>query len=61
MRVFKNKSFARFARGVDLDDATLCRAVDRAEDGLIDANLGGGVIKQRVAHPAQGNRAASGP
>jgi hypothetical protein len=28
--------------------------VDRAEQGLIDADLGGGVIKQRIARPGGG-------
>lgn len=32
----------------------LLEAVKRAEGGLIDADLGGGVIKQRVARPGQG-------
>lgn len=32
----------------------LREAVGRAERGLIDADLGGGVIKQRVARPGQG-------
>lgn len=32
----------------------LREAVARAESGLIDADLGGGVIKQRVARPGQG-------
>ena len=35
-------------------DSALCEAVRRAEDGLIDADLGGGVIKQRVARPGKG-------
>jgi hypothetical protein len=30
------------------------RAIERAERGLIDADLGGGVIKQRVARPGEG-------
>jgi hypothetical protein len=54
MRVFKNKPFARFARRAALDDAALCRTVARAEQGLIDADLGGGVIKQRVARAGGG-------
>jgi hypothetical protein len=29
-------------------------AVDHAEKGLIDANLGGGVIKQRIARAGEG-------
>jgi hypothetical protein len=56
MRVFKNKPFMRFARKVDLNDAALCEAIASAERGLIDANLGGGVIKQRVARPGKGQQ-----
>ena len=48
------KSFARFARSERISDASLCEAVRRAERGLVDADLGGGVIKQRVARPGQG-------
>jgi len=54
VRIFRNKSFTRFAKKADLDDATLRKAVDDAERGLIDAKLGGGVIKQRVARPGKG-------
>ena len=32
----------------------LCEAVARVERGQIDADLGGGVIKQRIARPGQG-------
>lgn len=54
MRVFKNKPFARFARKNEIGDEELCKAVDDAESGLIDADLGGGVIKQRVARRGAG-------
>ena len=54
MRVFKTKQFARFARRERIADASLSGAVLRAEHGLVDADLGGGVIKQRVARPGQG-------
>jgi hypothetical protein len=54
VRIFKNKSFARFARKARIADATLCEAIDNAERGLIDADLGGGVIKQRIARPGKG-------
>ena len=54
MRVFKTKWFARFARRERIADASLAEAVRRAERGLVDADLGGGVIKQRVARPGQG-------
>jgi hypothetical protein len=32
----------------------LCEAVERAARGLIDADLSGGLIKQRVARPGRG-------
>lgn len=54
MRVFKNKWFIRFARKQRIDDKALCEAVARAGKGLIDADLGGGVIKQRIARPGEG-------
>jgi hypothetical protein len=52
--IFKTKSFARYARREALDDAALCEAVGRADRGIIDADLGQGVIKQRVARLGQG-------
>ena len=54
MRVFATKVFTRFAHSERLDDKRLCEAVTRAERGLIDAELGGGLIKQRVARPGGG-------
>jgi hypothetical protein len=46
--------FARFARKESLDDGRLCQAIARAESGAVDAELGGGLIKQRVARPGGG-------
>jgi hypothetical protein len=54
VRIFRNKSFTRFAKKADLDDATLCKVVDDTERGFIDVNLGRGIIKQRVARPGKG-------
>ncbi len=54
MQIFKTKGFARFSRRQRIDDEALREAVSRAEQGLIDADLGGGVIKQRVPRPGQG-------
>lgn len=48
-RIFKTKWFRRFARKEGIEDAVLVEAVPRAEKGQIDANLAGGVIKQRIA------------
>ena len=53
-RVFKTRWFQRFARRDEIRDAVLLDAVARAEKGQIDADLGGGVIKQRIARPGQG-------
>lgn len=54
MRIFKNKAFTRFARKSGIDDHSLCKAVRDAEQGLLDADLGSGVIKQRVARSGGG-------
>ena len=54
MQTFKTKAFARFADREGLEDAALCEAVQRAREGLIDADLGGGVIKQRIARRGGG-------
>ena len=54
MRVFKNTWFQRFARKEGVADAALCEAVARAARGQVDADLGGGVLKQRVARPGAG-------
>ena len=54
MRIFKSRWFQRFARKEGIADAVLREAVARAEKGQIDADLGGEVIKQRIARPGQG-------
>ena len=54
MRVFKSAWFGRFARKEKISAKALWEAVDRAENGLVDADLGGGVIKQRIARPGEG-------
>lgn len=54
MRIFKTKWVARFVRRERINDASLKEAIERAERGIIDADLGGGLIKQRVARPGQG-------
>jgi putative transcriptional regulator len=54
MQVYKTKWFARFARQEGIADANLTEAIKRAEQGLIHADLGGGLIKQRVARQGKG-------
>lgn len=54
MQVLKLKAFARFQRRERVSDDTLARAIERMEQGLVDADLGGGLVKQRIARPGQG-------
>ena len=54
MQIFKNAWFERFASKQEISDKAIVQAIERAEQGLIDADLGGGVIKQRVARAGQG-------
>ena len=54
MQIFKTKWFARFARKERIGDDALEDAIWRAEQGLIDAKLGGDLIKQRVARSGEG-------
>ncbi len=56
MRVFKTRGFARFARQEVITDEALARAIRQAEAGLIDADLGSGLIKLRLARPGSGKR-----
>ncbi|MBV9302017.1 MAG: type II toxin-antitoxin system RelE/ParE family toxin [Acidobacteriaceae bacterium] len=44
----------RFARKAGIDDAALCAAVGQIKRGLYAANLGGGVVKHRIARRGQG-------
>ena len=48
------KAFARQARRGGVDDDALREAVERAEKGHVDADLGSGLIKQRVTRPGKG-------
>jgi hypothetical protein len=56
VRIFKTKALARFTKRERISDASLKEAIANAERGLVDADLGGGVIKQRVARVGQGKR-----
>ena len=41
-------------RKTELTDLALCEAVAEMAQGLLDADLGGGVVKKRVALPGRG-------
>ncbi len=54
MNVYKTKTFARFARKAGVVDAQLMAAATEVIQGRFDADLGGGVFKQRVARVGGG-------
>ena len=54
MRVFKSRTFAQFSRKNRITDDDLCAAVEKMLSGIIDADLGGGVFKQRLSRHGQG-------
>ncbi|MCV3765624.1 type II toxin-antitoxin system RelE/ParE family toxin [Rhizobium sp. TRM95796] len=51
---------AKFVRRAGIAEAALIEAITRAERWLVDADLGGGVIKQRVGRVGQGAPADTG-
>lgn len=56
MRVFKTRQFDKWARNEGVTDRTLWAAVIEMENGLIDTDLGGHVVKKRIALPGRGKR-----
>ncbi len=53
-QIYKLRGFARFQRKERISDGSLRKAVNDIEAGLVDADLGGGLIKQRLARAGQG-------
>lgn len=58
-RAFKTRTFNRWLRKSGLSDLDLIGAVREMERGLIDADLGGHVVKKRVALPGHGKRGST--
>lgn len=58
-RIFKTRTFQRWFRKSGLSDAALAEAVAEMERGLVDADLGGCVVKKRVALPGRGKRGST--
>jgi hypothetical protein len=54
MAVYRTKTFSKFARKNGLVDGTLQTAAQEILDGNPDADLGGGLFKQRVAKQSGG-------
>jgi hypothetical protein len=59
MQAFKTRMFAKWATGEGIGDDALASAVVEMEQGLIDARLGGQVVKKRVALPSRGKRGST--
>ncbi|MBF0506175.1 MAG: type II toxin-antitoxin system RelE/ParE family toxin [Nitrospirae bacterium] len=53
-RIYKTKWFIRYCRRERIADNSLCEAIKRAERGIVDADLGSGIIKQRIPRSGQG-------
>ncbi len=56
MRIFKNKWFAKWARLERIEDAVLVKAVEEILAGKVEADLGKGLFKKRLARQGQGKR-----
>ena len=54
MRIFKNKSFHRFAKKEDITDSELKETVKLLESGQYYADLGGFVYKMELARKGEG-------
>lgn len=52
--IYKTKVFSRWANEQGLTTLSLCEAVSEMMDGLIDADLGGGLVKKRVSRTGKG-------
>ena len=53
-RVFKTRHFCRWMRKTELSDLVLCHAVAEMAQGLIETDMGGSVVKKRIALPGRG-------
>ena len=53
-RIFKTRNFSQWMCKTELNDEVLYSAVIEMTQGLIDADLGGGILKKRVGLPGRG-------
>ena len=58
-KILKTRYFDRWMRKTELSDVALNLAIREMEQGLVDADLGGGILKKRVALPGRGKSAGS--
>jgi hypothetical protein len=56
VRIFKDPVFQRWTKNEGLTDAKLCEAAAEIDRGLVDARLGGFLIKKRIGAAGRGKR-----
>jgi hypothetical protein len=54
MAIYKTRWFDRWAKKQGLSAVALCEAVREMDAGLFEADLGGGLLKKRIARPGEG-------
>ena len=59
MKLYKTRAFARIAKKAGLTDTALKASAEEMRKGIIHADLGGNIYKQRVAIPGRGKRGGS--
>lgn len=52
--IYKTRTFSRWMRKTNLDNQALLVAIEEMTQGLVDADLGGGIYKKRVPLPNRG-------
>jgi len=56
MAIYKTRWFDRWAKKQGLSTDALCEAVREMDAGLFEADLGGGLLKKRIARSGEGKR-----
>lgn len=57
--IFRTRTFTRWMRNTDLTDSMLCQSVVEISQGLLEASLGGNLVKKRIALPGRGKRGST--
>ena len=57
--IYKTRNFTRWARKTGLNDSLLETAVLEIRSGLLEADLGGGIVKKRIALTGRGKRGST--
>jgi hypothetical protein len=54
MKIFKNAWFTKYAKREKLSDKSLVQAINDIRNGIVSADLGGNLLKQRIAKQGKG-------